>query len=143
MLTDIEVDAGAVGYNRDFEVNANGLIPGHSQIITAWVWAGIGGLIFWSYMAWYVLKGIVRIAIFRPPMAPAYMAFLIGMWWDIFFSPFAANRRVIDAVAVMLVLDLMAKKLEFVHDPWQRLGAIAPLKPHRLSNGPAMPIRPR
>jgi hypothetical protein len=41
------------------------------------------------------------------------------------------------------VLDLMAKKLEIVHDPWQRLGAIAPLKPHRLSNGPAMPIRPR
>jgi hypothetical protein len=143
MLTDIEVDAGAVGYNRDFEVNANGLIPGHSQIITAWVWAGIGGLIFWSYMAWYVLKGIVRIAIFRPPMAPAYIAFLIGMWWDIFFSPFAANRRVIDAVAIMLVLDLMGKKLEFVRDPWQRLGAIAPTRPHRQGNGPAMPIRLR
>lgn len=143
MLNDMEVEAGVIDSSGDFEEGANGLIPGHSQIVTAWVWAGIAGLVFWLYMAWFILKGILRVAIIRPPMAPAYMSFLIGIWWDIFFSPFAANRRIIDAVAIVLILDLMGKKVEFVGDSWRRIGAVDPMRVYKHRNSSMTPTRPR
>jgi hypothetical protein len=121
MLEDLEVESGVFETTGDFEAGANGLIPGHSQIVTAWIWAGVTGLVFWLYMAWFILKGILRLAIFRPPMAPAYMALLIGVFWDIFFSPFAANRRIIDAVAIVLVIDQHAVLLKPVMQPIQRI----------------------
>jgi hypothetical protein len=143
MLNDMEVEAGVMDYSPDFEEDANGLIPGHSQIITAWVWAGIGGLIFWAYMVWFFLQGIMRVAVLRPSMAPAYMLFLIGMWWDIFFSPFAANRRIILAVMIVLVADLLEKKVVIVQNAWRRMGAVPRARSLGQGNSSTAPIRPQ
>jgi hypothetical protein len=142
MLNDLEIEAGVINSSGDFEAEANGQIPGHSQIITAWVWAGIAGLIFWSYMVWFFFKGIIRVSLFRPPMAPAYMSFLIAMWWDIFFSPFAANRRIVESFMIVFVADLSENKFVVVRDSWRRMGAvIASARPQGRINGSSAPIR--
>jgi hypothetical protein len=142
MLTDLEVEAGTIDNPGNFEADTNGLIPGHSQIITAWVWSGIAGLIFWLYMIWFFLKGIVRVALLRPPMAPVFMTFLTGMWWDIFFSPFAANRRIIESFLVVLVADLVGQKITIVQDSWRRMGAMVPVARLRpRPNGSTAPVR--
>jgi hypothetical protein len=127
MLYDTLVETGAqreqVG--GDIAEDADGLIPGHSHIITAWIWSGIAGLIFWLYMIWYVLRGISAVALLRPPMAPVYMWFLITMFWDIFFSPFAATRRMTEAVMIVIIGDLLQRKPQIVKLAWRRMGAIA------------------
>jgi hypothetical protein len=141
MLQDMEVETGTLDYSGDFEAGTNGLIPAHSGIVTAWIWAGIAGLIFWVYMAWYILNAISRVAIIRPPLAPFYMWFLISTWWDIFFSPFAANRRIIDAVLIVFVADLMKKKVSLVRGPWRRLGATNLRRPQGPGNQSFAPPR--
>jgi hypothetical protein len=119
------------------------LIPGHSAIVTAWVWAGITGLIFWLYMAWYFLRGMMRVAILRPPLAPYIMWLLISTWWDIFFSPFAANRRIMGAFMIVFVADLMKKRMPVVQGPWRRLGAVTVRRPDSPGNRAIAAIRPR
>jgi O-antigen ligase len=122
--------------------DGNPLIPGHSQIVTAWVWAGIAGLIFWLYMVVFFFKAMVRIALLRPPMAPAYMSFLIAMWWDIFFSPFAANRRIIESFMIIFAADLSKNKFIIVQDSWRRLGAVvASGRLQRRISGSSAPSR--
>ena len=50
MLADMQEETG-VNFNIDpVEDQSGGMIPGHSAIITAWVWAGIPGLVFWVYV---------------------------------------------------------------------------------------------
>ena len=124
MLTDAQVESGELDYERDPE-NFEGLplIPGHSHIITAWVWAGIAGVIFWGYMASFCVKGIVRVTMLRPPLAPIYAWSLMSMFWDIFFSPFGASRRTIEAALIVIVAELMKHKVNVVKPAWRRMGA--------------------
>ncbi len=135
MLNDELVETGALGPTRgDIAADADGLIPGHSHIITAWVWAGIAGPIFWLYMVWFVCRGLAQVALARPPLAPFYMVSLIGIFWDIFFSPFAANRRFTEAVMIVIVADLLSEKVPVLQASWRRAGAAGRL-------GPSLPLR--
>jgi hypothetical protein len=113
MLNDALVERGELEEQVGGDILAgdyNPLIPAHSGIISAWVWAGILGLVFWIYIVWFVLKGLLNLALFRPPFAPLLMFLALGMFWDIFFSPFAANRRISDAFLLIVIADLLAKR---------------------------------
>lgn len=131
MLNDELVEAGALPEQTrgDIAEDADGLIPAHSHIITAWVWAGIAGLIFWLYMVWFVCRGLTQVALARPPLAPFYMVSLIGIFWDIFFSPFAANRRFTEAVMIVIIADLLSQKVPVLQASWRRAGAAGRLRP--------------
>jgi hypothetical protein len=135
MLYDRMVEAGVQPEQSggDIAEEADGLIPAHSHIITAWVWAGIAGLIFWLYILWFVFKGISRIALSRPPLAPVYTWFLISMVWDIFFSPFAANRRMVEAMMLVVIADQLRGVINVPTLSWRRLGAANRVRPLRLS----------
>ncbi|MGO2200633.1 MAG: hypothetical protein ACTIOG_06555 [Pseudomonas helleri] len=66
------------------------LIPVHSYIMSALVWAGFAGGLFWLYIIRWLL--IEFLASFE------YLGFffyngLIIIMWDIMFSPFGANAR--------------------------------------------------
>lgn len=123
MLFDEMVETGAeVEPDRGDILSDIPLIPGHSHIVTAWIWSGIAGLIFWVYMIWFVLRGLVPVAILRPPLAPMYIYLLIVMSWDIFFSPFAANRRLTESFLLVVIADLPQITSQVRSKRWVRLG---------------------
>jgi len=145
MLNDLQIETGEQDYTSSFEKGANGQIPAHSAIISMWIWAGILGLIFWIYMVWRVIKGILKVASVRPPFAPIYMYFLITTFWDIFFSPFAASRRITDAFVLVIIADLLdnGKARVVVMGPWRRMGAVNPRRTFGPGNNPIAPARSR
>lgn len=143
MLNDQLVENGTIEYDKDFDLGADGLIPGHSHIITAWVWSGIAGLIFWAYLACFVFAGVTRFAILRPSFVPIYVWLLIAMLWDIFFSPFAAGRRTLEAVLIIIVADLTNERVAGGKTAWRRMGAAVrrpalamPITDGPISDGP-------
>ncbi len=70
----------------------------------------------------------MRVALLRPPLAPIYMWFLVSTWWDVFFSPFAAYRRIIEAVMIVVVADMLEKKMPVFQKGWRRMGAVLPAR---------------
>lgn len=142
MLHDAMVESGMYGEQRgDIDQEADGLIPGHSHIVTAWVWAGIAGPIFWLYVAWFVCRGMAQIAVARPPLAPFYMFSFIGMFWDILFSPFAANRRFTEAVMIVVLADLASRRIRVLQPSWRRMGTVGYGRPVPHLSNPAAPSR--
>lgn len=68
----------------------NTLIPAHSYLIGAMVWAGIAGGVFWVLFTWRMLSIYLSTA----PMLPLY--FHVGMvtyLWNLLFSPFSSTAR--------------------------------------------------
>ena len=106
MLFDIEVEKGVLN-RSDVEELSSDLIPSHSHLMGAWVWAGILGATFWFYILWLTARATVRLAILRPPLAPLYAWLVTGMFWQIMFSPFGMNMRMNDAVAIVVMVDLL------------------------------------
>jgi hypothetical protein len=106
MLYDIEVEQGVIDESdlSEFETN---FIPTHSHLMGAWVWAGILGAAFWFYILWLTARATIRVAILRPPLAPVYAYLVLGMFWQILFSPFGLNARMYDAVAIVVMIDLL------------------------------------
>jgi hypothetical protein len=103
---------------------AGSLIPSHSHIVGSWVYAGITGLIFWSYILSVIARAIVRITVLRPPLAPIYTWLMIGMLWDIGFSPFASFRRLTEGFLLIVMFDLLeiGPKVPMTARSWVRRG---------------------
>ncbi len=116
MLSDIQVENGIQTDLEDQE-DSKGMIPAHSHLMSTWVQAGILGAIFWLYILWIVLKGIIRVATLRPPNAPLYAWMLVGFSWDILFSPFGNTARMQEALMLVIILDLQ--------DTWQAVVKVA------------------
>lgn len=76
------------------------LIPTHSFIMSAMVWAGITGGIFWAGL----LGSCLRTFLLHLRRLPVY--FCVGMpqlLWDAFFSPFGADNRWLAALYIGLL----------------------------------------
>ena len=72
------------------EVGEEVLIPAHSFLMGAMVWAGILGGIFWLV----VLNSTLKIFIANLNLFPLYYYVgTIGFVWNIFFSPFGSDAR--------------------------------------------------
>ena len=70
---------------------AEGLIPGHSEIMVAWTWYGITGLVFWLYVLalyWNTLRK--RMSVIPQWFGYFCIALPTGMW-ALFFSPFGSR----------------------------------------------------
>jgi hypothetical protein len=127
MLSDIMVERGMRGNLREVEGLTEGLIPTHSHLMGAWVWAGILGAVFWAYLFWLVIRGIVCISILRPSMAPIYAYLLVEYVWSILFSPFGSTLRIYESLVIVIMLDLLDSASRFVSAlarlrkrPWRR-----------------------
>ena len=141
MLTDAMIESGALAYTPDFEEDTDGLIPGHSHIITEWVWAGIAAPIFWLYILAMIFRATVRVTILKPALAPLYTFIMIATVWSILFSPFAFDRRMSEAVLIVIMADLLEKKVMLASPSWQRMGAVNPRRSLGQGNASATPIR--
>ena len=85
-----------------------GLIPSHSHILGAWVDAGILGAFFWVWVLFITIKRLARI---QPPSAPllplaSFAAFTL--LWDILFSPFGAEMRMITTYHIVIVMSCLS-----------------------------------
>ncbi|WP_109487975.1 hypothetical protein [Occallatibacter savannae] len=106
MLFDIQVRSGVSDPTATDELRTD-LIPTHSHLMGAWVWAGILGAVFWFYVIGIVCRGIFQIALERSASAPLYAFLLLDALWNIFFSPFGLNARILDSLAIVFVCDLL------------------------------------
>jgi hypothetical protein len=106
MLHDFQAEHFIKTDLQDEEDQSKGLIPTHSHIMGAWVWAGILGTAFWAYVLWLVLRAIMQVSVLRPRNAPLYAWLFVGLAWDILFSPFASTRRVTESIILIIIIDL-------------------------------------
>lgn len=80
---------------RDDDISL--LIPTHSFLMGALVWAGVAGGLFWLVL----LNKTVRIFIGNLDVFPFYYYVgMVGLVWNVFFSPFGADARWSTAVFV-------------------------------------------
>ena len=81
------------------------LISCHAHITEFWLWYGIFGLLFWIYVIFVFLR-YLRQDCFAVPQWFAWLACSIpGMFWAIFFSPFASRL----GTSMFVVACLMAR----------------------------------
>lgn len=77
------------------------LIPVHSYIMGALVWAGIGGVLFWLYFIRQILYELARNS---QVLNFYFYNGIVLLLWNIFFSPFGASHRWEDAIFVSALL---------------------------------------
>ena len=96
------------GYRGAIVPLSQDLIPTHSHLFGAWVEAGVLGAVFWLWalaLGASVLPRLHRLAGGRV----ALVAFLgVSFLWDVLFSPFGAERRLV--VPFYLIVLLLARK---------------------------------
>jgi hypothetical protein len=140
MLFDIEVEQGVYDSSEMGELTRR-FIPTHSHLMGAWVWAGIFGATFWIYVLWLTVRATIRVAIQRPTLAPVYAWVVPGMIWQIMFSPFGLNVRMYDAVAILIMIDLLEKEPVRINNVLAGLRRrVFVSRPRRLPNPRMFPI---
>ncbi len=85
----------------------SGIIQTHSYFFGAWVSAGILGAVFWAWV--FVLTAKMLLSVYPPtiklmPLA-SFAAFTL--LWDILFSPYGAQQRIVSPYYVVLIMTCM------------------------------------
>lgn len=133
MLTDLEVEAG---YKDDGPAPDEGesyLIPCHSHLMSAWVFSGVAGAIFWFYIYYLVLRFGLWLITFHPPLAPYYSYLTVTALWDILFSPFGLTRRVEVSFVLVIICTMLEKSQRVETAPAEN--ARRSLVPSRIAFG--------
>lgn len=87
------------GMNVQYDVRVTGLIPTHSHLFGAWVEHGLGGVAFWICVLALMGRVFVRFCNEQQHHLAPLVAYVLALFaWDIAFSPFGAERRVITAL---------------------------------------------
>jgi hypothetical protein len=111
MLRDIKSRYGIAYDPAAGEEEAADVIPTHSYLFGAWVWAGILGAVFWLYVLSKVIKSIVKLSLLRPSTMPLYAYLLVRQFWNILFSPFGSTERILTAFVIVIMIELLEVKL--------------------------------
>ena len=106
-FNDIQVEYGRIDDKQAAEEDETGSIPSHSHLMGAWVYAGVFGGLFWGYILFLTLKGLIRTAITQPPLAPIYIFTLLTFVWNILFSPAGSVTILLDTFMMNLICTLL------------------------------------
>jgi hypothetical protein len=93
-------------YDAEFLMEL-GIIPTHSHILGSWAEAGFMGGFFWFFILY--LTAATFISMLRHVDMPfrAFLLFITALFmWDILFSPFGLERRILDPAVIILVVTL-------------------------------------
>lgn len=90
----------------DYYVNSSDLIPAHSHLTQAWVWAGILGAIFWLWILIFVGKVFLKVNGLASELYPLVIYFGIAAVWDILFSPLGSFMRILWALRFVVFLSV-------------------------------------
>ncbi len=114
MLADVKARYGIhIDIENDEETKA-GVIPSHSYVFGAWVAAGVFGAVFWFSMVGPTIRALIKVSLLRNALAPLYAYLLIDLIWNIFFSPFAGNHRILAAFGITVMIDMLETPLPVV-----------------------------
>lgn len=80
-----------------------GLIPTHSHLLGAWVEAGVAGIAVWLWVLWLVGCALANGAA-AGRLAPLVAFTGTALAWDVLFSPFGAERRMLTPFYVIVLL---------------------------------------
>jgi O-antigen ligase len=83
------------------------VIPTHSHILGAWVESGFMGALFWLLILFHACRLFIRVL--RQLRMPyrLFCLYVIALFiWDLVFSPFGMERRVINAAMFVLLVAL-------------------------------------
>ena len=92
-LDNFEAERNRLGYTSlpdDTEIDNNSLITTHSYLMGALVWAGVFGGMFWIFILHSTIKQFLALMSQLPFY---YYVGMVGLMWNIFFSPFSATSR--------------------------------------------------
>ena len=84
----------ALGYAVTREYVGAVLIPAHSYLSGAWIWAGFLGALFWFAVATIAVWLLANLFSLRVEMAPLLVLASILLLWDIAFSPYGLTGRI-------------------------------------------------
>jgi hypothetical protein len=98
-----------LGYGRSPEeldqyINESDLIPAHSHIFQAWVWAGILGAVFWLVILGIIIEVLIQSNRFPNSLYIFVIFVSISSIWDIFFSPFGSLMRLHWAFQLIILI---------------------------------------
>jgi len=96
----------ALGLHVSPAVAAEGLIPTHSHIMGAWVEAGALGLPFWLWVLAVSLIALARGLDAEGAVVVLGVFLAVALVWDVPFSPFGAERRIIVPFTIIVLLEL-------------------------------------
>jgi len=82
------------------------LIPAHSHLMQAWVWAGLLGALFWGWVLVFVGRTFIRASVLPNELYPLLLFFCIIAVWHILFSPFGSLARVQWALRFVVFLSV-------------------------------------
>ncbi|ADL55308.1 hypothetical protein [Gallionella capsiferriformans] len=88
----------------EFGANQSDLIPAHSHLMQAWVWAGIMGALFWFYILKFIIGSLFHAIKYPSGLQTVVIFFSISAIWDVLFSPFGATMRLIWAIKLVVIL---------------------------------------
>lgn len=97
----------AMGRSADEQIEAawfGDLIPTHSHLTGSWVEAGLLGGLFWIFVLFLVARVLANLFQVRDPVSPLVAFIAILMTWDILFSPFGAERRIVVPFEIVLMI---------------------------------------
>jgi hypothetical protein len=93
-----------LGYEVNYLAAESELIPTHSHLFGAWVEAGVVGALFWLWVLFLAFRVLSNLFLVREPVSPLIVFLGFMIIWDILFSPFGAERRIIDPYVVVLLM---------------------------------------
>jgi hypothetical protein len=99
-----EAGLPSIGSFYDVGVKTEFVIPTHSYLFGSWVESGILAVPLWAYaffLAFQSLYAIIKVH-GQPSALLSLVAF--AMMWDVFFSPFAADTRILKGLEICILI---------------------------------------
>jgi hypothetical protein len=88
------------------EENEECLIPTHSHLLGAWVEAGILGAVFWMWVFVLALRSLAVSFRYSDRLIPLIVFIAFFLIWDVFFSPYGAERRFVTTYYVVVLISV-------------------------------------
>jgi hypothetical protein len=131
-----------LGYEVDYNAAEQELIPTHSHLFGAYVEAGLLGAVFWVWVMFLALRVMSNLFLVREPLSPLIAFLGFSLIWDVLFSPFGAERRVI--MPYYIILLMFAWETLRASVPEEALMRFRKLVPRRRRpNRAPLPTRPQ
>jgi hypothetical protein len=123
----------ALGYQPTAEYVGTDLIPAHSYLLGAWVWAGFLGAVFWLAVAANAVWLLANLYSLRLEVAPLLVFAALLLLWDIAFSPYGLNGRITAPYELALCLfglRLLGEMRDAPQSPSRASQSSHPPEPH-------------